>query len=315
MAYDPYGNQDTQPVESPFSLVGSGLKWHFLQRPSTWSGSEGVRLPFGVTGKTGKAFMSAVAEGYQDKGFWGATKSVFSSSKWMEGTTGRIGSYEVYAGKLGRVQRRVSKLTGMKSRLEEYRSFVKKERMPKPRPFTQDDITKRAYGIWEKGGGESTANWARAEKELSDIFKTETKRYHRTSRVIGKGTKDLKRIDPLLAKAKSKAGGLLAQKGGRIAAKWGIRGMKAASWVGAMWLFADISMMVMEPVGRFAVEQTNRLMERVSNRFMPELGGTLNAAYLSGAAATERQRAIQAISKSHLNARSAYGTEAMLQHS
>jgi hypothetical protein len=73
-------------------------------------------------------------------------------------------------------------------------------------------------------------------------------------------------------------------------------------------------MMVFEPVGRSIINQTNSIMERVSNRFMPEMGGHLNAAYLSYGSATERQRAISAISKGYINGRSAYGSEASLIH-
>jgi len=85
--------------------------------------------------------------------------------------------------------------------------------------------------------------------------------------------------------------------------------------VNTAFLLWDITKMVGEPIGRYVVDNINRVSDAYVNRFNPETGGNLALGYLSAGAATERQRAVDAISRSYINGRSALGTEAQLLHS
>lgn len=89
---------------------------------------------------------------------------------------------------------------------------------------------------------------------------------------------------------------------------------KAVSVVGAIGLVWDLTQAIMMPVGKAVVNKTSQKLQEYENRFMTETGGQLNIDYLSRGAATERQRAIDAISKAHINGRSAFGNEAAYMH-
>jgi len=97
--------------------------------------------------------------------------------------------------------------------------------------------------------------------------------------------------------------------------KWGIRGGKAVSAVGLTMLAWDIGSLVARPLAQAAMNTVGNIAKDYQNRFMPEMGGQLQLSYLSQGAATERQRSIQAISKSYINGRSAMGGEASMMHS
>jgi hypothetical protein len=68
--------------------------------------------------------------------------------------------------------------------------------------------------------------------------------------------------------------------------------------------------MVVKPLAQAAIGALNNIATEYQNRFMPEMGGQLALSYMSQGAYTERQRAIQSISKSQINGRSALGQEA-----
>ena len=78
-----------------------------------------------------------------------------------------------------------------------------------------------------------------------------------------------------------------------------------------MW---DSINFLMEPMGRAAVQGIDTAFNMYESVSKPELGGQLVLSYLSHGAATERQRAISAISKSHINGRSNFGQEAKFIH-
>lgn len=71
---------------------------------------------------------------------------------------------------------------------------------------------------------------------------------------------------------------------------------------------------IFEPLGRAAfgaMDEALKAYERIST---PEVGGQLSMDYITQGAATERQRALAAISKSRINGRSALGGEAAMIH-
>jgi hypothetical protein len=98
-------------------------------------------------------------------------------------------------------------------------------------------------------------------------------------------------------------------------ASWGIRADKVGTAVGLAMFACDVGTMIAKPLAQTAMGAIERMASEYSNRFMPEMGGQLQLSYLSQGAATERQRSIQAISKSYINGRSAFGSEGSMMHS
>lgn len=100
----------------------------------------------------------------------------------------------------------------------------------------------------------------------------------------------------------------------RRLAKIGLGGMKAASTVGLAMLAYDITSMIAKPLAQVGITALNNIAMDWQNRFMPEMGGQLQLSYLNRTNATERQRAISALSKSNLNGRMAMGNEAQMMY-
>lgn len=310
MAYDPYGAQETQPAGfGPADFVSGTLKWHFTQRPSTWSGSKGVRMPFGINAKHINAFKTGISQGYEKSGFWGGVRGMFKGNYngLGKGPGSRIGGWDDYAERLAKAQSQLSKFNeGVyvpKRLIKERSAIVSVRNKIGERLRTMNFAFESTSSVSDfMAGGEAIKS---TEQLLSSA-----------NAHIGDLNQKISTVNETLkSKYNKRVTSLFKQRIARRVAKWGIRGMKAVSAVGATMLVGDVAMMVAEPVGRAIVERSNYLMERVSQRFMPETGGHLNAAYLSYGAATERQRAIQMISKGYINGRSAYGSEASLMHS
>jgi len=101
---------------------------------------------------------------------------------------------------------------------------------------------------------------------------------------------------------------------GKVGWKAGIIGMKAFSVYSLASISWEVAKFIAEPMGRSLADSVNKAFEFSASIRTWEMGGNLKAAYLTQGAATERQRAINAISKSQLNARSGFGSEAMAFH-
>lgn len=97
-------------------------------------------------------------------------------------------------------------------------------------------------------------------------------------------------------------------------ARFGLGAAKAGSIVGAGMLAWDLASIVAAPLAQAGMNIINSAANTFQSRYMPEMGGQLQLSYLSQGAATERQKAVQAISKSYINGRSAFGSEGALFH-
>lgn len=317
MPYDPHGQQDTQMLNDQpnlglMGMVGEYYKFKYTAMPSTWSGSEGVATPFGFS-PTWRGFRRlerkvAVAWGRaQQRGasFFGRNVDAFRALKqnwgaWWSAGGGRIGGYEsyiertrtanqIYKKSLDAVKRAEAEVGGRTRAYFNFREQYEKALQPlKTGGFGK--VKGADWRTWEKRVTSSRGAMEAARTKLAEMQVKHKLSKETLTRLVG-------------------------QQGIRTVGKWAIRGAKAVSWIGTALFFADVAGMVAEPIGRAMVQQVNATMERFEERFMPELGGKLNAAYLSYGAATERQRAVQAISKAHINGRSAFGQEAQLMHS
>lgn len=294
MAYDPHGRNDTQYLQQEKSIdffgIGDYYKAKYTAYPGTWSGSEGIATPFGFspTRESFEKFAGMVSKSYREKGAWGAATTARRNFKDMiQAGGGRVLGFNKYRDSVRQAQ----------AAYDQARAALKGARLDKLALRKTAAFMGRAQpsviSVTPEGvaiPGKPLNLFKQADDAVTAAMKTRTA-------------------------ARTTLKGLTAQAGARKLGRFAIRGARAFSYIGAALMFADIAMAVTAPLGRALVEQTNATMERFENRFMPELGGKLNAAYLSYGAATERQRAVQAISKAHINGRSAYGQEASLMHS
>jgi len=149
-----------------------------------------------------------------------------------------------------------------------------------------------------------------AEKER--LLASSNKLYEE-AKVLRKVTpKDVKRqITALRAARNGKVAGLVALKGATMA---GATIMKGAAIYNVASLMFDAINMIASPISKAGVEAVDSAFNKFASFARPELGGTLNMGFVSYGAATERQRAIQAISKSRINGRSMMGQEAQYMH-
>ena len=112
--------------------------------------------------------------------------------------------------------------------------------------------------------------------------------------------------------------GKVAHGGSRALMRGGVRaGMligKASAVVAVGSLMWEGAKMIGNPIGAAAANAVNNTFDSLQSFANPELGGKLNMDFISQGAATERQRAVQAISKSRINGRSMMGNEAQYMH-
>lgn len=306
--YDPYtGEVPMEPVEDVMTVASvakdlaspiNWLLWKYQYNPFTWSGTKGVSIPIGSK----EDFSKALKTFKEGKGFWGKARNV--PKAW---------------GQIFR-KRRI---------LGEFRDLGTDEEILARRAA---QVGKQFRGaVLQRGWGDIYSNWAekkgfRPLNSISGDLRTMSRTLRATP---GMGTDSILYRMGALAEnidinAKNRSERVLARyarmygkrKGiGAFALKWGIRGMAGLAWVGIGSLMWDVSKMVGEPIGRYLVENANRVGLEFQNRYMPELGGRIAMSYMSSGAATERQRAVEAISRSYINGRSAIGTEARLLHS
>jgi len=133
-----------------------------------------------------------------------------------------------------------------------------------------------------------------------------------------------RKLTPLSARTAHKAGSVIgttlaygkkiAPKVGRLGVKAGILGMKGFAYYQIGKLAWDAINFIMEPVGRGAIQAMDSAFRTYESVPQVEMGGQIAMSYLSFGAATERQKAISAISKAQINGRSNFGKESIYSH-
>lgn len=320
--YDPF---DRMPEEQGPGFgfgVGEYYKFKYFQNPWTWSGTKGVATPFGVTGATFRTAGRAFGEGYEARGLRGGFAEMLSRRKEiMEAGTGRIWGSRDYDKYIDTLKKRIGIAQKTNPLILQERAKIFKQFDAIKRGEINLMYRQRTYGAAPamkfndprlKVAMRERAHTLRWESALK---KTRARAEQRLTDLSSAKQRDLSRRKDVIARLEDKLSTTISKKRLMGVRKWGIRGMKAVSAVGFMLMMKDIGMAIGEPLARTFIENTNALMERVEQRFMPEMGAKLAAAYLSYGAATERQRALEAISKAHINGRSAFGQEAAMMHS
>jgi len=309
--YDPYGSDQGLSVGSitkdafTSPLKPSTYLGMYAAYPGMWSIEKGIWMPFagksfeqGGIKAVGQSLLKAGIEAH--KGGIAGYANLAKKSLWNIATFGH--STGGYVGQ---------------------KWMDKQKFKPEIQQFYNKSVSE-LQSIGLKSGMHSTAALGSAKREsrkiLNDMaydrinFKKNVTEKLVTSGKLSYWLKNpvkYKEIEEISSIAKK---GLFIGNKFRTLAKGGLGIGKGVSFIGGAMLAWDLISMVGEPLGRAAIRGLNNTMTEYQKRFMPEVGGRLEMSYLSQGAATERQRAINSISKAYLNARSAFGTEAEMLH-
>lgn len=319
MAYDPYMSEEQEQGKpfNPFSPAG----WLWAQyslNPITYSASKGLWSPIGWRKGKFSEFYKKVSRA---PGFWGKTKTAWKERRligpkhiggpWLQETGAISALREQIGNDLTRLyaQNKLKLSRNMKGKLVDAilgwgsKKTQKIEGAGFVMTKTPGTFGQELYDILLKTEGMPRTTIAReATKKIIPEIVSRMETTIAGSTVLQKARRSM---------AKKTTWELLAGKGARSA----LRLARFGSWVGLSFLIKDVAMMIGEPIGRVLINRTDQILQQFDERFMPEIGGKLMTSYLSYGAATERQRAVQAISKAYINGRSAYGQEAMYMHS
>lgn len=294
---DPYGEismvgMAKDAALAPFSIGFWGSM--YTTWPGMWSIEKGAYVPFVGKyiergGGHALAAMKHIGRSYQGRGFIGGTFTAAKRTVGAFNQGGMVGKRFFDKG-INSVDKINQRITSQSIKNELYTSSINK--------INQgiDKITNSYKGTSKT----KLRNVAKAYKNMVN----EREIYEK---LLSQGKRNLGRYSTLATKAKGRLVSITA-------AKLGIGAMKAVSAVGAALFAWDIIKMVGEPLGAAAANSLYNTAQDMQERFMPELGGDLSVAYLSRQAATERQRALQAMSKASITGRSAFGQEARMQH-
>jgi len=275
--------------------------WTYSHMPSMWSGAKGVALPFDM------AQMKRAARGV----------GVMARRGNIPGVVGQAGKMAFSLRPFGggtRVMAAGDKLEKLnfaktKAKYALERNWAEYSKMLKGQgafEATQQGIIKNAQLAMPTG-----ANLKVPKKRLGRHAKKSIQKAQAALATREAALSNLEQRSKYLSNFLKKS---VSVKTGLKFAKWGFRAAKAAAIVGAVGFAWDVTQMIAQPVGRAIVGELDTALSSWNDRFMPELGGQLEMTYLSRGAATDRQRAINAMSKAQITGRSAFGQEAKYAH-
>lgn len=184
---------------------------------------------------------------------------------------------------------------------------------PQPNIF---DIKSTKSGRWNTGRRITRSSWTTLPADVS----RSTKDLQSASRRLVSGLDGFGKLRDRFKRTGIATGKFIKGAYSRLpgAAKVSMRigagiGKGFAYYQIAKFAYSMINM-AFEPLGRSAIGAVDSIFNSKDLLGLPEMGGNLKMEYLTRGAATERQRAMQAIQKSRLNARQGMGGEAALIH-
>lgn len=295
---------------SPHKL--SSQLWLYTHMPSLWSTTKGVHIPWNI--ETGKRVWRGVTTAWGEKrwavaglktlGFASAVKPFGVGGSRLKGQMGTIAENT----KMRDMWRGKVEATRMDIR-SRYRRIIEMGQERRNRIGVADFHEEFISDAMNMGRGTQQAAVANKARAAANRYRgTATTNIKRNKMMIQRLKGDITEFSKNAWKYQNKI------TLGHIQ-RFATRGMKAVSIVGAAMFAWDIARMVGEPVGRAIVGQVDTALNDWEDRFMPELGGRLKMSYLTRGAATERQRALSAMSKAQITGRSGFGREAMYAHS
>jgi len=298
--YTAYDDKGMSPIDLGVDILAAPFKpstymWTYTHMPSLWSGTKGLALPFSkeaaskALGAAGKAF----GQGRIFAGL-GHTLTLPTALRPFGGT-------RVLADQIGQNQKLLQFYTEKRLATIGPRIQVRQEKI-------QKIVTKFKTRLSEMKGTKGVVSMHSKAKASFVRYRALSRRW------IPQHQKAIAQLQKKGAQYASKVASLQNKIAiGRLA-KFGIQAGKAVAVVGALSFAWDIAKMVGEPIGRAVVSELDTALSTWNERFMPELGGRLEMTYLTQGAATDRQRALNAMSKAQITGRSAFGQEAKYAH-
>lgn len=329
-SYDPYIGEVPQQVMQDAASVGSiardainplnWVKWKYQYDPTTYGGlglSKGLWTPFGknisstggmkglFTGKntifdTYKSIYSKSAE----KGFGSIYNAINQTFRQRIGGASRIGADIVPAGRKAAKNSRIFKRQIEKDISRRIKGSAG-YRIGKQMGAELEDMIILHNGRIPKDVLENYIT-AKSKSELvskAGLAPEKFSRIARTTSLAGQDTARKLGIHKATGAGLKSAGMRIGMLAGKAFAAYGL--------VSTMW---DLTKMAGEPIGRYLIENANRVATEIGQKYSPEMGGKIAMSYMTTGAATERQRAVEAISRSYINGRSALGNEAQYLH-
>ena len=287
----------------------SAQAWMYGHMPSMWSGTEGVHVPISM--KYAKTVGRAVKEAWGKKRYGAAAGNSLKMLGALRpfGFGGsRVLAFKNYEDQVAHLKEGVSSMTRGKARLEKKirqmhkpiaqakKAGLAAKQVWKNRPMARLDLYPSDKAEWVKKGAKWGAEEAKFAKRAAGVHK-------KIDSLVGHRQTLIKKLNNY--KTLSVARG---------ATKFAIRGAKMVSMFGATMFALDMAKMIGEPVGRAIMSEIDMAAQKWNDRFLPEMGGELQMSYLTRGAATERQRALNAMSKSQITGRSGFGQEAKYAH-
>jgi len=301
MAYDPYGSEQEEfniknTIKESLNPV-SLLKYKYMYDPNVYSATKGLWTPFGGI----KEFQSAYESVSKTKGFW-AKAGQAGKEAWSMGPFGKDHRWFNFA----KTHRSTEDL--LEDRLFRYHSRDVMSHL-RSRPRLQKAYSRYAAKHGFRPPERMSGNLNLLQQQLA---RTKGPVLKKVGNIIENTRfKTIQSMERFSNKYHGiRAGTNLTRRLSKLGLAAG-RTFTYFMWASTLW---DIGKMVGEPIGRYIVDNVNRVSTAYMERFSPDMGGKIALGYLSTGAATERQRAIQAISKSYINGRSMLGTEAELLH-
>lgn len=336
-AYDPHAQQRQTPgmIEATWQMINpmALAKYKYFYDPRTYNLSRGVHMPFGknlvrnitsskrwaaLARRPVRNFGTFVGGSYfmgesllKEQATQSAARRVFQRqmrSRIYDALGGVKRPYAVGHGVAAGVDPYLYKGLGWRAKSKASR-FLSKEVV---NMLDDLDISKRGGPLTPKAFGNKLKGAVRKLAGTDTV-----KKLGLTADDVVKAIRP-KGITRTVIETKSAQafGAKAAARGlGAGAFKLGLMGMKGIAAIGSIATLWDFTQMIAQPIGRWMVNEANATLTRWEQRFMPEMGGRLAMSYMTTGAATERQRAVQAISKAYINGRSAFGGEAALMHS
>lgn len=302
-SYDAYGMQEQQQglgigstikdALNPVSIAG----YKFMM-PGTYDPVKGFKMPFGGTLTRAWHGVGVLKGGPSEIFSWGTAKragagiwsGMHAEGRYLLG--GELEAYQNYKIFKSSVSKGLTS-QGIQGKLA--RQIAKSS----------------AYDVASSRiGSESVENIIRksvSSRMQSRNISTITSPYltpHSWQKNVDFVDKSLGNIGTNLGKA-----GVAGIRAGR-ALTWGLKAARLGATAMSVWTVGEIALMIGKPIGQAMMTGLNSALQMAVSPYQTEMGGNLAMSYLTHGAATERQRGLEAISRSGLNARAALGQEA-----
>jgi len=310
--YDPYASQSpsigsltkdmAMSVIDPRFYLGS-----YLWNPTAYSTTKGLWTPF--TGKGFKEGWSTMTNGARTK----SMGQIFSGIKKMAFSPGRIGGGVINDSRIIKTQTDVladvfrEKIGNINMRHAKGHSLGAIKHTNHLSRISNETAQSHVEYI-NANPGSATAEGAEA------FIKENVFRRNKMFGTLKMNTEEIKRIKSATGKLQTIGAGKVGQIGAKqvigTSVKWAMRGGKILSGVGLAMILGEVALAIGTPIGKAAMAGIDSTLTNFTNRFNYNMGGKLALSYLGRGAATERQRALEAMQMSQITGRSAFGQEA-----